>query len=738
MAAYSQEELRPAPALQEAQDIYHVSQPESLSSSYQSDIQEHAPTNAPQPIERTGPSIQASPLNASPGNIPTPGESISAPSRSRGFTSFFHRSNNETPSSSYNEDNTEGTAAPKHQAVRKKSDHFGHPLNDLRRFLHNHIVSSNSRDRGSGKSDKKGEPSYREKKPNRSDSTSYRSVRGFDSPPWGMSQEGIGKKYGKWGRTLGTGAGGTVRIIRRSKDHAQFAVKEFREKRPDEPEKEYIKKVTAEFCIGSTLHHVNIIKTLDIISNNGRYYEVMEYAPNELFAVVMSGKMGYNEINCVFRQIVDGVDYLHGLGLAHRDLKIDNCVVTSDGIVKIIDFGTATVFQSPGKSKVLASGIVGSDPYLAPEVLSRQTYDARLTDVWSLAIVYMCMILRRFPWKLPDPEVDPSFQIFVNAHPELCQTSGAPRQDELQTDTDLTQAEASFESLLNVESSEKFCTLASGDAPHIPTAAEAGYLVGGSDSAPLTPITTVDRRAAKDPQMTEEAASYGEFAYRKPSQGQTTPQRSSTVDEPESEQASRAPSPEQTTETPVNESSNTGSANGNAAAPPESPSDDPQPRAADSLFRLLPLAARPALSRMLVFEPDMRATLGDLLRGRSYGSTDGPVSASEYAKQHKEQDLEPSPQSIPQQHSYVDVFENDEDKGDDWLKSINTCSHWVRDLHKPKPTPNVVLSRDENTFADMGFKSIYAVDERYVERPPPNHTHVTVNADNNRRRLFHR
>ena len=673
-------------------------------------------------------------LEPSPESTPVQAEHPAMATRAKGFSSFFHRSTNDVPTPSSQDDGATGAQMPRHPAVRKKSEHFGH-LNDLRRFLQNHIGHSTSREKTSGKGDKaKNEGGHRDKKSNRNDS-SNRSIRGTDSPPWGMSQAGISKKYGKWGRTLGTGAGGTVRIIRRSKDHAQFAVKEFRERRADEPEKEYIKKVTAEFCIGSTLHHVNIIKTLDIISNSGHYYEVMEYAPNELFAVVMSGKMGFNEINCVFRQIVDGVDYLHGLGLAHRDLKIDNCVVTADGIVKIIDFGTATVFQSPGKSKVLASGIVGSDPYLAPEVLSSQTYDARLTDVWSLAIVYMCMIMRRFPWKLPDTELDPNFQTFVNAHPELCQTSGVPLDEALQTEAEVAQDEHTFDALLNhVESSDKFQSMTHDDTPRIPTAAEAGYLVGGTDSAPLTPITTTERRTARDVQPPAEDSGHGaEFAYRKPNPGHGTPQRAMTFEDHDSEQATRPSSPERPPDTPNNEPA-TGGVQGTR---PESPTEDPQPRAADSVFRLIPIAARPALSRMLTLDPALRATLGDLLRGRSYGSVDGPVSASEYAKQ-KDHDLERSPPSLAQQPTgYVDLYENDEDRGDEWLKSINTCSHWVDGVHKARPTPQVKLTRDENTFGDMGFKSIYAVDERYVERPPLNHTHVTVHTDT-KRRLFHR
>lgn len=88
------------------------------------------------------------------------------------------------------------------------------------------------------------------------------------------------KKYGKWGRVLGSGAGGTVRLIKASTKNGGriFAVKEFRARRQGENEKEYQKKVTAEFCVGSTLKHTNIIETVDIVSDHGHYYEVSVHA----------------------------------------------------------------------------------------------------------------------------------------------------------------------------------------------------------------------------------------------------------------------------------------------------------------------------------------------------------------------------------------------------------------------------------------------------------------------------
>lgn len=168
---------------------------------------------------------------------------------------------------------------------------------------------------------------------------------------------GLQTKWGKFGKVLGSGAGGSVKLMKRSSDGLTFAVKQFRERHSYETEREYNKKVTAEFCIGSTLHHGNIIETLDIIHEKGHWYEVMEYAPYDLFAIVMTGKMSREEIACSFLQIVNGVTFLHSMGLAHRDLKLDNVVVNEHGIMKLIDFGSASVFRYPFENDIiLASG----------------------------------------------------------------------------------------------------------------------------------------------------------------------------------------------------------------------------------------------------------------------------------------------------------------------------------------------------------------------------------------------
>jgi len=536
---------------------------------------------------------------------------------------------------------------------KRKDTH--NPLVDLRRFLQNHIGHHSDDDHHSGSS----------RSGNHTPGSARR--RGHDSPPLGEEHAHLAKKYGKWGKVLGSGAGGTVRLIKRSKDHTTFAVKEFRQRRSGENEKEYIKKVTAEFCIGSTLHHVNIIETLDIISDHGHYYEVMEYAPYDLFSVVMSGKMCRQEIYCVFRQIVDGVDYLHSMGLAHRDLKLDNCVMTTGNIVKLIDFGTATVFHSPGKSKVVATGVVGSDPYLAPEVLSQQTYDPRLTDVWSCAIIFLCMVLRRFPWKLPDPKTDPSYRLYVTSHPELCKaperaesmSADSSRRGSVAPDGTRTPGAGGTGALLG--GMEK---TTSPGTPVIRTAQEAGYM------APHSVASTVQSPTGSDGDHEEVLSS---------------PLKSAGVDSP----ASGAQSPVVGSTDAYHRDMRPHRADSVSSVATYTSG------AADSIFRLLPRETRSALSRMMAVEPSLRCTLGDLLRGRRFSDGESPLTRTPVMSRSPSSDRLPGMSAGHESAAGQGItspatdgalaglshaeFEDDDDTGDEWLKGIRTCAHVLMD-----------------------------------------------------------
>ena len=106
----------------------------------------------------------------------------------------------------------------------------------------------------------------------------------------------LSKKYGKWGKVLGSGAGGTVRLIKASSKQGgtTYAVKEFRPRRQGENEKEYQRKVTAEFCVGVTLRHVNVIETVDIVNDHGHFYEVSR---EPISVYLLKGEKSENSAN---------------------------------------------------------------------------------------------------------------------------------------------------------------------------------------------------------------------------------------------------------------------------------------------------------------------------------------------------------------------------------------------------------------------------------------------------------
>ena len=103
------------------------------------------------------------------------------------------------------------------------------------------------------------------------------------------------KKYGVCEKAaIGKGATAVVRLAHKW-DRSQeklYAVKEFRKRRKNETEKEYVKKLTSEFCISSTLHHANIVETVDLVQDENKHWcEVMEYCPGgDLYAAIKRGR----------------------------------------------------------------------------------------------------------------------------------------------------------------------------------------------------------------------------------------------------------------------------------------------------------------------------------------------------------------------------------------------------------------------------------------------------------------
>lgn len=201
------------------------------------------------------------------------------------------------------------------------------------------------------------------------------SERGGDD---NHSTASLMKKYGMCDKAaIGKGATAVVRLAHKwdRREEKLYAVKEFRKRRKNETEKDYVKKLTSEFCISSTLHHINIVETVDLVQDESQHWcEVMEYCPGgDLYAAIKKGGMSSAEVECTFKQILLGIQYLHSMGVAHRDIKPENLLLDGRGHVKITDFGVSDVFRMCWEKKThMSKGLCGSEPYIAPELFDQK------------------------------------------------------------------------------------------------------------------------------------------------------------------------------------------------------------------------------------------------------------------------------------------------------------------------------------------------------------------------------
>jgi calcium-dependent protein kinase len=156
-------------------------------------------------------------------------------------------------------------------------------------------------------------------------------------------------------------------------------------------------EIKNEINILKSLSHPNIVKIYEFFDTTIYYYIVTEYCKKgELFSYI---KNVYNEkqLSVLFYQVFSGLVYLHEKKILHRDLKLENIMVSEiekDVItgeeyfwIKIIDFGTAKIFEKNRAEKE----IIGSSYYIAPEVL-KQRYNEKC-DTWSVGVIlYMTLV----------------------------------------------------------------------------------------------------------------------------------------------------------------------------------------------------------------------------------------------------------------------------------------------------------------------------------------------------------
>ena len=198
---------------------------------------------------------------------------------------------------------------------------------------------------------------------------------------------------------LGEGAYGVVYKGMHRKTGQVVAIKEISKKRLKQTGRTISADQFKEAKILQGLDHPNVVRVYDIIDRADDVQIVMWYAVGgDLFDRVKSypgGKMTETIARNIFKQLLEGVAYLHSKGCSHRDLKLENILLDSQEAecnVKIADFGLAKIV-GPGASVMQTK--CGTAEYQAPEIIHPQGGGAKpgysnAIDLWSLGVILYC------------------------------------------------------------------------------------------------------------------------------------------------------------------------------------------------------------------------------------------------------------------------------------------------------------------------------------------------------------
>ncbi len=210
------------------------------------------------------------------------------------------------------------------------------------------------------------------------------------------------KRFGRYEvvAELGRGAMGVVYKARDPQIERIVAVKTVSlwGQEPDE-EKEFRLRFMHEAQAAGRLHHPGIVAIFDVGENpeNHDPYIVLEYVDGQPLNRILAREKKLSPAKALqlTEEIAEALDYAHGQGVTHRDIKPGNILVTQDGHAKISDFGIAKLnlahFTVPGR-------VLGTPAYMAPEQLNGEGVDGR-SDLFSLGVILYAMVTGHSPFQ---------------------------------------------------------------------------------------------------------------------------------------------------------------------------------------------------------------------------------------------------------------------------------------------------------------------------------------------------
>lgn len=224
----------------------------------------------------------------------------------------------------------------------------------------------------------------------------------------GRGRTTIPTSSGKWilGKTIGAGSMGKVKLARKEDGPEQVACKiiprgsteDGHHSRADKERADQSKEIRTarEAAIVTLLNHPHVCGMRDVVRTNYHWYMLFEYVNGGqmLDYIISHGKLKEKQARKFSRQIASALDYCHRNSIVHRDLKIENILISKNGDIKIIDFGLSNLFAPRGHLKTFC----GSLYFAAPELLQARAYTGPEVDVWSFGIVLYVLVCGKVPF----------------------------------------------------------------------------------------------------------------------------------------------------------------------------------------------------------------------------------------------------------------------------------------------------------------------------------------------------
>ena len=198
------------------------------------------------------------------------------------------------------------------------------------------------------------------------------------------------------GKMLGRGAFGKVCLGMHKLTRKLVAIKSINKEYLSEEKQK--NKVMHEVGILLRLNrHPNVVKLFETFETGRHILLVMELcAGGDLLNYVRKRKkLDEQSAKYLFKQLIEGLGYLHARNVLHRDIKLDNILLDGKGIVKIADFGVSKQVR-PGE---IMREQCGTPAYIAPEIIRDRGYTGFKADLWSAGVVLYAMLYGTVPFK---------------------------------------------------------------------------------------------------------------------------------------------------------------------------------------------------------------------------------------------------------------------------------------------------------------------------------------------------